>query len=147
MPKCSDFIDDALASDRDDCLVWPFAVRKSSGYGAYSTRKDGKKRNHDAHRFVCKEAHGSAPEGFPEAAHTCGNKLCVNPRHLYWASHQQNMDDAKKHGTLRGGGRYRQRIFADDIVFIIESDLSAIQLADKYQTSASHIARLRRSAA
>jgi hypothetical protein len=147
MSKRIDFIDDALASNTDDCLVWPFAVRKSSGYGAHSGLKNGKKLNYDVHRFVCKEAHGSAPNGLPEAAHTCGNKLCINPRHLYWASHKQNMDDAKKHGTIRGGGRHRQRIFADDVAFIANSDLSLIQLAEKFQTSASYIGRLRRSAA
>lgn len=147
MHRNQKFVADALSANTDACIVWPFAVRKSSGYGAFSVRKDGKQCHYDVHRFVCIEAHGAAPQNMPEAAHSCGNKLCINPRHLYWASHKQNMEDAKRHGTLRGGGIYRQRIFAEDVEFIATSKLSILKLAEKYRTSPSHIGKVRRSAA
>jgi hypothetical protein len=143
MPKRDDFIADVLTSRTDDCIAWPFAVRKSSGYGAHSTRKAGKKRNYDAHRFVCSEAHGSPPPGM-QAAHSCGNKLCVNPKHLYWATAKENLQDAKRHGTLRGGGRYRQRFFEAEIQHIVSSPQSIIELAKQYNTDPAYIGRLRR---
>lgn len=80
-----------------------------------------------------------------EAAHSCGNKTCINPRHLRWADHASNMEDAKAHGTLRGGGRYRQRIFADDIAFIVASPKSLLELASIYDTDVAYIGRLRRA--
>jgi hypothetical protein len=138
------FIDDALASRVDGCILWPFAVRKSSGYPAHSVRVSGVKRNVDAHRYVCRLAHGEPPMPKGEAAHTCGNKLCVNPQHLYWADHVTNMADAKRHGVLRGGGRYRQRIFASDIASICRSPSSAITVASVYGVTPTYISALRR---
>jgi hypothetical protein len=147
MYKTQKFVADALAAETDGCILWPYAVRKSSGYGAFSKTVNGKCKHFDVHRFVCVEAHGNPTSDAPEAAHSCGNKLCLNPRHLYWASHKQNMEDAKRHGTIRGGGRHRQRIFTEDAAFIAKSGMSILELAERYQTSASHIAKVRRSVA
>lgn len=42
-------------------------------------------------------------DGSPrEAAHRCGNRLCCNPRHLYWATADENRRD-------RYGDRYGDR--------------------------------------
>lgn len=30
------------------------------------------------------------------ARHTCDNKMCCNPEHLIWGTHQENMDDMKE---------------------------------------------------
>lgn len=132
-----------MAADERYCVIWPFAVRKSSGYPALSLRANGKQTHHDAHRDVCEKANGKPADG-EQAAHKCGNKLCVKGSHLYWASAKQNMEDAKAHGTLKGGGRYRQRISMEDIGEIVASDRSHLQLAMKYGTDASYIGRLRR---
>jgi hypothetical protein len=143
--KRNEFIAAALSSDTDDCIRWPFAVRRSSGYGAHNlpTGSKNKKINVDAHRYVCELAHGK-PEAGMEAAHSCGDPLCVNPRHLRWADHPANMADAKEAGTLIGGGRYRQRFFAPQIEDILSSNESLSELARKYQSDVAYIGRLRR---
>lgn len=138
------FILDALAASTDDCIVWPFAVRKSSGYAAHSTLESGVKRNYDAHRHVCERAHGPAPENH-HAAHQCGNKLCINPRHLYWATPKENAADTTKHGTWRGGGRYRQRIFEKEREDIINSNESILVLAERYGIRPTYAAYIRRN--
>jgi hypothetical protein len=139
MSKREQFFAAARNANSDQCITWPFAVRKSSGYGAHNA--SGK--NYDAHRYACEMAHGKPPEA-AEAAHKCGNKLCVNPNHLYWADHKTNMDDAKRHGTLRGGGRYRQRFFPEDVEAIVSSNDSLLSLAARYNTDVAYIGRLRR---
>lgn len=139
MSKRERFFVAAREANSDQCILWPFAVRKSSGYGAHNAGR----QNYDAHRYACEMAHGKPPAG-AEAAHKCGNKLCVNPQHLYWADHQTNMDDAKRHGTLRGGGRYRQRFFAEDIAAIVASNDSLLELATKYNSDVAYISRLKR---
>lgn len=140
----NDFIASALAANVDACILWPFAVRKSSGYAAHNWCRDGRKFNVDAHRYVCGLAHGEPTRGQEEAAHTCGNKLCVNPRHLYWADHLTNMADAKRHGTLKGGGRKRRRIFEADVRDICRSTESYLTLAAQYGTDVSYIGRIRK---
>lgn len=140
-----EFISAAMTAEIDACIVWPFASRASSGYGAHSFRADGVKINVDAHRHVCSLAHGAAPPHRPQAAHKCGNKLCINPRHLKWASAVENMADAKRHGTLKGGGRFRQRIFPADIERICRSDKSLLALAAEYRSDPAYIGKLKRA--
>lgn len=140
-----DFIRAALLSETDECILWPYAVRKSSGYAAHHTPgPHSTRKNIDAHRYVCILAHGE-PKPDEETAHRCGQKLCINPDHVFWSDHINNMDDAKVHGTLRGGGRYRQRIFENDIKAIVSSSASHIALAVQYEVEPAYIGRLRRA--
>jgi len=144
--KRRDFIEDVLHSDTDECILWPFAVRKSNGYGAHSESSTGKKKNHEAHNFVCKLAHGE-PEHGEESAHICGHKLCVNPKHLRWATPFENMEDAKRHGTLIGGGRYRQRIFESQRVEIEASKESLVTIGKRFGIEPAYAGKIRRKAA
>jgi len=137
------FIDYALSINTNKCILWPFAIRKSSGYGAFDIRENGRKINVDIHRYICKISNG-IPELGKEAAHTCGNRICINPHHLYWASHLQNMQDAISHKTLKGGGIYRQRIYEEDRQKIIASKEHHRVWADKYDVSIQHISEIRR---
>ena len=83
----------------DDCLKWPFGT--SGGYGAMVV--DGSPC--ETHRYVCERTHGSPPTPKHEARHLCGNgqEGCVNPRHIVWGTHLENMRDKIAHGkTVRG---------------------------------------------
>lgn len=74
---------------RDECILWPYG--RNGGYG--SVKVNGKTKG--AHVIVCEAVHGLAPEGAFEVRHLCGNGAggCVNPNHLAWGSHAQNMAD------------------------------------------------------
>lgn len=85
----------------DDCLIWPYSKNKG-GYGQVHFR--GKQSN--AHRAMCFLAHGEPPTSEHEAAHECGNRLCVNPRHLSWKTSGANNMDKLKHGTMPVGERH-----------------------------------------
>jgi len=86
-----EFLEAAVKSQVDECVVWPFAKRKYS-YGL-PINAFGSKR---PHVIVCEAVNGPAPEG-KEAAHRCGNESCVNPRHLRWATHKENGEDRVEH--------------------------------------------------
>jgi hypothetical protein len=86
----------------EECLVWPFAC-STPGYGAFSI---GKTRL-AAHRFMCELAHGTPPSAEYEAAHSCGNRRCVNPEHLSWKTRQDNQFDRTRHGTQTVAGRQK----------------------------------------
>ena len=85
----------------DECLVWPFFVNQN-GYGV--ARRHG--MNIGAHRFMCEIAHGEQPAPKLETAHSCGNRPCVNPRHLRWATRSENMLEKTAHGTQLLGERH-----------------------------------------
>lgn len=87
--------------DGEHCLFWPFA--RGNRYGSIRTEQG----NEDAHRVMCRLAHGPAPSPKHEAAHRCGNGhfACVNPQHLRWATYQENRQDMIDHGRSTAGER------------------------------------------
>lgn len=78
--------------DTDDCVDWPYG--RSNGYGRI--------RGTLTHIAVCEQTHGPRPDGM-EAAHHCGNPLCVNARHIRWATPLENIADKVAHGTQGRG--------------------------------------------
>ena len=34
-----------------------------------------------------------------DLCHNCGNGKCSNPKHLYWGTRKENVEDAIRHGT------------------------------------------------
>lgn len=89
------FVQKALNfSSRGTCLLWPFKLGGKS-YGTFSHNK----RRVYVHQYLCAIRHGPPPTASHEVAHNCGNQLCVNPKHLRWATRTENQADRKKHGT------------------------------------------------
>ena len=84
----------AIKDAGDDCVFWPF----SAGQNGYGMLRFNRKRNR-AHRVCCIIAHGEPPFPSAVAAHSCGNRLCVNPNHLRWATVKENVNDMIAHGT------------------------------------------------
>lgn len=90
----------SLIKKTDTCWLW--VGRQLEGYG--SIYMLGKRRA--PHRLMLywmnrldSLAHtGDRSTGM--VLHTCDNKLCVNPDHLYIGSHQQNIKDAWDRGQL-----------------------------------------------
>ena len=93
-----DFIRRAIRFQGQDCLLWPFAIG-ARGYGHIGI--NGKVRA--VHRVVLFFSKGNPPNPNMHAAHSCGNTSCVNPNHLRWATHQENMDDKLEQGTSLHG--------------------------------------------
>lgn len=98
-PEC--FLRQAIATDDDECLLWPY-TKSTYGYGEIVPGGRGHKKE-SVHRLVCEAVHGPPPKGKNDAAHSCGNRLCCNPRHLRWASRLENMADSRRHGTIPRG--------------------------------------------
>lgn len=88
------FIIAASKMETDECIIWPMYVMKN-GYGQVGT-DEGMKLSH---RYSCELNHGKPPDDKPQAAHSCGNRACINKRHLSWKSQAENEEDKIKHGT------------------------------------------------
>lgn len=79
------------------CWEWNGALR-ADGYGILKVDGvcDG------AHRYSYKLHKGDINDGMV-ICHTCDNRKCINPDHLFMATQQDNLLDAMEKGRLKTG--------------------------------------------
>ena len=131
------FLKDALASETDDCIIWPYGKTRA-GYGVIMLNN----RTTYVHSLACAERNGPRPEGRYEAAHDCGNPSCCNPRHLRWATASENQLDKRKHGTHNHGMQNVHCKLSDDDVMHIRAmsvGMTNAAIARQFGVSSSRI--------
>lgn len=128
----------------DDCLIWPYA-RDLNGYGKVHAYGKGALVS----RVMCQAVHGPAPEGKPEAAHTCGKGHlgCFNPKHLVWKSRADNIRDRAIHGTDNKGERHPAASLSETAIVAIRSRTTerGIDLAKEFGVCPSTITKIRKN--
>ncbi len=109
-----------LMAETDDCVEWPYSGNMQ-GYG--KVWMAGKLRH--THSIACTYAHGPAPTPHHEVAHSCGNRRCMNYRHLRWATHQENLAEMVAAGRSTRGERNPSAKLTDQAVRSIRARRSA----------------------
>jgi hypothetical protein len=124
-----------IGFDGRDCLPWPFS-RMESGYAGVVWPDPNAASGVLAHRFMCQLINGPAPSEDHEVAHSCGRGRtvgCVHPKHVRWATPQENADDRRSHGTNTVGERHpKARLTEDAVRYIRRSRESLKTLAGKF---------------
>jgi hypothetical protein len=83
----------------DPSACWPWQGRRDhTGYGRFSyTTQVRKKSSTAAHRYSYFLANGFIPDGM-HICHSCDNRQCVNPAHLWPGTDLDNSRDKHKKG-------------------------------------------------
>ena len=128
---------------RDPAECWPWigkAVQK--GYGVIN---DG---GHliRAHRLSFAIHKGPIASGL-FVCHSCDNRLCVNPHHLFLGTNKENLQDASRKGRMSWGERhYCSTLTQKDVekIFHLKRTTSLLQreIAEQFGIRQSAVSRI-----
>ncbi len=122
------------------CWVWTGST-SCHGYGSISVRG----RHTGAHRFAYETFIGEIPEGL-YVCHTCDNRACVNPAHLFLGTHEDNRNDMVAKGRHARGGRHHWAKLTEADVLDIRrrcaAGVSQKELCAEYGVADSLVSRI-----
>lgn len=125
------------------CWIWKGRVFEKHGYGEFFL--NGSKTTTSRAMWILTKG----DPGTSLVCHTCDNKLCVNPEHLFLGSHQTNMDDKvakNRQSRLFGDKNPSSKLTVED-VRKIRTDLAKgkrqVELAREYGVTQKLISEIK----
>lgn len=128
------FLEWAASAQTDECITWPFA-KDDRGYGRVAVGR----KNRRAHRVVMELVHGPQPARRFVRHGPCHNTSCINPKHLTWGGHRDNMTDMLRDDT------WGKKLRKADVVMIRQlrdGGLTQQAIADHFGISRQHVGNI-----
>lgn len=108
--ECQLFFEKCLSIDTEHCIEWPYSQVRN-GYG----RLNYNQKSYLAHRLALALRDGMDPDALATdmyCLHKCDNPSCINPNHLFWGNHAENMRDMWSKGR---GHTHARKLKENDV--------------------------------
>lgn len=138
-----------FSKDNETCWEWK-GSKYRKGYGHFRGKKNGKWIMQKAHRFSYQYHNNISKEEMQgkQVCHTCDNPSCVNPKHLFLGTTQDNTNDKISKGRHSFGNNPEHRLLS----FQIAQDIRRFKIknpkviykdiAKVYGTSTQQVCRI-----
>lgn len=144
LPMKDRFWEKVDVRSESECWNWKAFIHPS-GYGMFAINR----KMYGAHRIAWELVNGKIPDGIC-VCHTCDNRICVNPSHLFLGSIKDNVDDRdnKNRGKVPhydGGNRFNSKLTREDVLMIREMSKtgnSQRTIAEKFGLSGSYVSKI-----
>ena len=126
------------------CWIWQGQLNvcpRSGGYGCFQL--NGRPRR--AHRIAWIVYRGPIPPGM-FVCHSCDNRACVNPKHLWLGTPKQNTADMMRKGrniAPAGERNGNARLTSEQVALIFLARGSHAQIAARFGISLIHVGNIR----
>ena len=118
------------------CWLWK-AGTFANGYGQFGLNADGKTIPTQAHRVAWEFTNGPLPKGV-QICHSCDNRLCVRPDHLFPGTQLDNMRDAAVKGRLHSARPGKHKVKTEqlpEVEAMLAAGYPQQHIADKFGVS------------
>lgn len=125
-----------------NCWVWTGCCNggKNGGYGTLTINR----KQYRAHRISWEKRYGPIPKG-GRICHTCDNRKCVRPHHLFLGTQTDNLRDCSKKGRIsRGEARPLSKLKIEQVKKIRKDTNTHTQIAKEYNISRQTVIRIKR---
>ena len=150
MPTLAERLNAKTKKRNNGCWEWQGYLASGTGYGVMSVGN----RPKGVHRVAYELNHGPIPKGMC-VCHTCDNRKCIRPDHLFLGTKADNLEDMRAKGRQAKGKKVsnpgstngNSRITEDDVRKIrqqYEDGVAQVELARRFgidQTNVSCIVR------
>lgn len=136
---------DSKYTRNDGCWEW-IGLKYPAGYGYFCLYVSGKKYGMRSNRYAWMRHRGPILTGLL-VLHSCDNRSCVNPDHLWLGTNDENMADmVRKKRQMHGERHHKCRLTLQQVreIRALDGQLSQAKIGAIYGIRQSHVHRILR---
>lgn len=124
----------------DDCWLWKGST-DGGGYGKIRGSAESHYKTSRAHRIAYELVHGTVPNSL-HVLHSCDNRACANPAHLFLGTNAENVDDRVNKGRsadVKGEKNVKAKLTEIQVLYIRSLSGTQNSIAMRFGVSTSTI--------